>query len=76
MFEQGSDESNDELGNALKRVREIPLEQYLSQEKANKVKNARENRILKQKTLKRDPGGVRRANHSDDNGTRHAISNG
>ena len=50
MFEQDSAEEGDEIGAALKRVREIPLEQYLSQEKVAKVKNARENRLVKKKT--------------------------
>ena len=50
VFEQDSAEEGDEIGAALKRVREIPLEQYLSQEKVAKVKNARENRLIKKKT--------------------------
>ena len=75
MFAEPS-ESSDELGNALKNVREIPLEQYLSQEKASKVKNARENRLVKKKTMIGGGAGrINRAN-SDENFTRHAISNG
>ena len=74
VFEEASAEEGDEVDVALKRVREIPLEQYLSQEKAAIVKNARENRLIKKKTLVM---GVRRNRHkSDDNGTRHAMSNG
>ena len=41
MASHSSDEASD-LDIALKRVRDIPLEQYLSQEKAGKVRVARE----------------------------------
>ena len=66
MYESGDED--DALDVALKRVREIPLEQYLSQEKAAKVRKARESKVLN-----KDQNRKRRVN-SDGNGTRHAES--
>lgn len=41
MFDSGSDDS---INRALKNIREIPLDQYLEQEKAKEVMREREKR--------------------------------
>ena len=69
-------DSDDDLGDALKNVREIPLERYLEEEKAKLARQVIERRkTVKKPLMEKYAGGRRNLRcNSDENGTRHAIS--